>query len=73
MSFKYTVTPKLNQILKEKNMTQTELSIITGIGQGTLSRFDKNSQHKDEHLVCITRALNLKCIDELFDIEEVVC
>ncbi|MET3505618.1 helix-turn-helix domain-containing protein [Halalkalibacter oceani] len=67
---RYIVTPKLNELLKERGMTQVDLSKITGIGQGTISRFDKNKQHKDVHLVTIASALDVK-IEDLFYIFEV--
>jgi DNA-binding XRE family transcriptional regulator len=50
-------------------MTQTELSQLTGIPQGTISKFDRNRQHMDLHLVIISRALNLT-IEDLFEIEQ---
>lgn len=65
----YIVIPKLNKILKERNMTQTELSQLTGIPQGTISKFDRNRQHMDIHLVIISRALGIS-IEDLFDIKE---
>ncbi|WP_412102067.1 helix-turn-helix domain-containing protein, partial [Paenibacillus larvae] len=41
------VTPKLNQILKDRGLTQMQLSQMTGVPQGSISRFDKNSRHED--------------------------
>ena len=67
---KYKITPRLNEILKERKMTQIELSQLTGIPQGTISRFDRNKQHYDEHLVLISKALGIS-IEDLFYIEEV--
>lgn len=61
------IKPKLNKILKERNMTQNELSIKTGITQPVISRFDKNGQHRSIHLYLISRALDLK-IDDLFEV-----
>lgn len=60
------VKPKLNQILKERNMTQMELSKISGVPQGSISRFDKNSRHEDSHLFNIAKALDLN-INDLFE------
>lgn len=65
----YIVTPKLMQILKERNLTQLQLAELSGVQQGTISRFDKNKQHMDIHLVMISKALNLQ-IEDLFEIEE---
>lgn len=67
---KYKITPRLNEILKERKMTQIELSQLTGIPQGTISRFDRNKQHYDEHLILISKALGIS-IEDLFHIEEV--
>ncbi|WP_257391539.1 helix-turn-helix domain-containing protein [Cytobacillus gottheilii] len=61
--------PKLNKILKERKMTQTELAEKTGINQPVISRFDKSKQHQDIHLVLISRALDLS-IEDLFEIED---
>ncbi|MFW5433686.1 helix-turn-helix domain-containing protein [Paenibacillus apiarius] len=63
------VTPRLNEILKDRKLTQTELSEMSGVPQGSISRFDKNSRHEDVHLFAIARALNLK-VEELFHIKE---
>jgi transcriptional regulator with XRE-family HTH domain len=64
----YIVTPKLGKILKERNMTQTQLSELSGVPQGTISKFDKNKQHTDWHLVAIAKALNIS-IDDLFEVD----
>ncbi|MBX0320205.1 helix-turn-helix domain-containing protein [Shouchella clausii] len=62
------VTPILSKILKERGLTQQKLSELTGINQGSISRFDRNSLHKDSHLFTIAKALDLK-IENLFEIE----
>ncbi|MGG3622837.1 helix-turn-helix transcriptional regulator [Bacillus gobiensis] len=66
----YKVKPRLGEILKERNLTQTELAKLSKVPQSAISRFDKNEQHKDLHLVSISKALKLKSIDELFDIRD---
>jgi len=63
------VKPKLRELLKEKKLTQNQLADMTGIPQASISRFDKNSQHLDLHLVKIAKALNVS-LEELFEIEE---
>jgi len=63
------VTPKLNQILKDRGMTQMQLSEMSGVSQGSISRFDKNSRHEDAHLFAIARALGIT-IEELFHVEK---
>jgi putative transcriptional regulator len=64
----YTVKPRLGEILKERSMTQTQLAEMAKIPQSAISRFDKNAQHKDEHLIAISRALGIT-IEELFHVE----
>lgn len=64
----YTVIPILGKILKDRGMTQVELSKLTGIPQGTISKFDRNKQHQDVHLVTISKVLGLS-IEDLFYIE----
>lgn len=71
MAKKLIVKPKLGKILKERKMTQLQLSEKSGVTQGTISRFDGNSRHEDIHLFLISRALELKSIEELFDVEEI--
>lgn len=65
----YIVKPRLSEILKEKRMTQTRLAELSGIPQAAISRFDKAENHKDAHLVCLSRALGIP-IEELFHIEK---
>ncbi|WP_339273764.1 helix-turn-helix transcriptional regulator [Paenibacillus sp. FSL W8-0426] len=63
------VTPRLGEILKERGLTQTWLSEVSGVPQGSISRFDKNNRHEDVHIFAIARALNV-AVDELFTITE---
>lgn len=64
----YVVTPKLMKILKERKLTQLQLSEMSGVNQSAISRFDKNKQHLDTHLVAISKALNIS-IEDLFEID----
>jgi transcriptional regulator with XRE-family HTH domain len=66
----FTVVPKLSKILKERDITQMKFSELTGLHQTTISRFDRNKQHTDEHLFIIAKKLNLH-IEDLFEIIEV--
>ncbi|MDN4073636.1 helix-turn-helix transcriptional regulator [Fictibacillus terranigra] len=66
---KYEVKPKLLSILKERKLTQLQLSEKAGIPQGSISRFDKSSQHTDTHLFAIADALDLK-IEDLFEVKK---
>ncbi|AWB45305.1 transcriptional regulator [Paenibacillus sp. CAA11] len=63
------VTPCLGEILKERGITQTQLSQMSGVPQGSISRFDKNTRHEDAHLFAISRVLNVS-IEELFTLRE---
>jgi transcriptional regulator with XRE-family HTH domain len=62
-----TVTPRLTEILKERGITQVQLSQMSGVPQGSISRFDKNNRHEDAHLFAIARALGVK-VDDLFTV-----
>lgn len=64
-----TVSPNLSALLKERGITQTQLSSMSGVPQGSISRFDKNSRHEAAHLFAIARALDVS-IEALFIVEE---
>jgi transcriptional regulator with XRE-family HTH domain len=63
------VVPKLNKLLKEKGWTQMMLSEKSGVPQGSISRFDKNSRHEASHLFSIARALGVS-VEDLFEVSE---
>ncbi|MED5098514.1 helix-turn-helix transcriptional regulator, partial [Bacillus siamensis] len=44
---KLNATPRLNAVMKAKGWTQVRLSEASGVPQGSISRFDKNSRHED--------------------------
>jgi transcriptional regulator with XRE-family HTH domain len=62
-----TVVPRLNKLLKERGWTQMQLSEKSGVPQGTISRFDKNSRHEASHLFSIARALGVS-VEDLFEV-----
>lgn len=62
------VTPRLGEILKERGLTQTWLAEISGVPQGSISRFDKNDRHVDAHIFAIKAALGVT-YEELFTVE----
>lgn len=64
----YIVKPRLGKILKERKLTQSQLAELANIPQSSISRFDKNEQHRDIHLIAISRALKIS-IDELFEVK----
>jgi DNA-binding XRE family transcriptional regulator len=63
-----TIKPCLISLLKERGMTQTQLSEMSGVPQGSISRFDKNDRHVDWHVFAIARVLEVT-IEELFNVE----
>lgn len=63
------VTPCLNEIMKERGITQIQLATASGVPQPSISRFDKNTRHEAVHLFALSRALGLS-IEELFRVEE---
>ncbi|WP_258297880.1 helix-turn-helix domain-containing protein [Paenibacillus peoriae] len=65
----FKVKPNLTPLLKRKGIIQMELSEMTGIPQGSISRFDKNSRHEAWHLFAIAKALDVT-IEDLFITEE---
>lgn len=63
------VSPNLMAILKQRGITQQELSNKSGVPQGSISRFDKNTRHEASHLFSIARALGVS-IEQLFIVEQ---
>jgi transcriptional regulator with XRE-family HTH domain len=63
------VKPKLMSLLKERSLTQTQLSEMTGVPQGSISRFDRNDRHVDAHVFAIAKALDLK-VEDLFEVTD---
>jgi transcriptional regulator with XRE-family HTH domain len=63
------VKPKLMALLKERNITQMQLSEISGIPQGSISRFDRNDRHVDAHLFAIAKALDVR-VEDLFEVTD---
>lgn len=61
------VKPRLLEILKERDLTQTQLAESASIPQAAVSRFDRSKQHSDVHLFAISRALGIS-IEELFEV-----
>ncbi|WP_010495049.1 helix-turn-helix domain-containing protein [Paenibacillus elgii] len=62
------VTPRLMAILKERGITQMQLAAMSGVPQGSISRFDRNDRHVDAHMFAIARALGVG-VEELFIVE----
>lgn len=63
------VSPNLMAILKQRGITQQELSGKSGVPQGSISRFDKNTRHEASHLFSISKALGIP-IEQLFIVEQ---
>jgi transcriptional regulator with XRE-family HTH domain len=64
---KLTVKPRLLSILKERGITQTQLSDMSGVPQGSISRFDRNESHVDAHVFAIAKALDVN-VEDLFEV-----
>jgi transcriptional regulator with XRE-family HTH domain len=65
---KVKVRPRLKEILDQKGWTQEYLSQQSGVPQSAISRFDRSTQRKDQHLFQLRIALGLKTVDELFEV-----
>ncbi|MGJ3545049.1 helix-turn-helix domain-containing protein [Bacillus subtilis] len=62
-------TPRLHAVMKAKGWTQARLAEASGVTQGSISRFDKNSRHEDWHVFSIAKALGVE-VEELFEVKE---
>ncbi|MCL2681733.1 MAG: helix-turn-helix transcriptional regulator [Streptococcaceae bacterium] len=69
---KYEVQLKLKQILDKRNITQLQLSELSGVRQSTISDIVRGSRTviNFEHLSKISKALELKSIDEIIDFKK---
>lgn len=63
------IKPKLMAVLKERGITQIQLSEMSGVPQGSISRFDRNDRHADAHVFAIAKALDLK-VEDLFEVTD---
>jgi transcriptional regulator with XRE-family HTH domain len=63
------VKPKLMAVLKERGLTQMQLSEMSGVPQGSISRFDRNDRHVDTHVFAIAKALDIR-VEDLFEITD---
>lgn len=65
------VKVKLKEVLEKRNMTQGELSKLTGISQAQISLFSLNQKNtiNKTHLVKIAEALGITEIGELVELE----
>lgn len=62
-----TVKPRLLLLLKERGITQTQLAELSGVPQGTISRFDRNDRHVATHVFAIAKALDVN-VEDLFEV-----
>lgn len=62
---------RLRELMKSRGLTQVELSAKTGIPQGTISRFDRNTRHETSHLLALSKFFGIR-INDLFEEEEEV-
>jgi transcriptional regulator with XRE-family HTH domain len=63
------VKPCLMAVLKERGLTQMQLSEMSGVPQGSISRFDRNDRHADAHVFAIAKALDVK-VEDLFEVTD---
>lgn len=70
MSSSLVMKIKVGDILKERNITQKELSALTGINRNQIQRICSN-QHTSinkKHLAMIAKALKIEDLNDLFEI-----
>jgi hypothetical protein len=58
---------KLKQIMKERRIVQKELSKITGINEGTLTRFDIQRSFDMRHVYVLMDHFGFTKLEELFE------
>jgi hypothetical protein len=46
-----------------------QLSEMSGVPQGSISRFDRNDRHADVHVFAIAKALDVK-VEDLFEVTD---
>lgn len=63
------VKPRLSEILAIRKMTQLQLAELAKIPQGSISRFDYQESHNDNHKFSIAHALGLN-VEDLFRVIE---
>lgn len=66
------VVPRINYVRKAKGITQKQLSEITGIDQGNISKYDKRSSYMFDirHLIALMDAMDCD-LHDLFDIKKI--
>lgn len=67
----YEIEVKLSKILQERNLTQSELSELTGIRVATINDIVNNRRDawNQYHLVAIMSALGIERLSDLIDIK----
>lgn len=63
------VKPRLSKILAIRKMTQSQLAELAQIPQGSVSRFDRQESHNDDHKFSIAHVLGLN-VEDLFEVIE---
>ena len=49
---------RLQELRKEKGLTQIQLALISGVSQNQISRFEKGQSISDENIIKLCKALN---------------
>lgn len=60
---------RLREILKDRDIKQSQLAVDAGVPQPYISRFDKSEQHNISNLFAVAKALGIS-VEELFTVEE---
>jgi HTH-type transcriptional regulator, cell division transcriptional repressor len=50
---------RLQELRKEKGLTQIQLALISGVSQNQISRFEKGQSINDENIIKLCKALNI--------------
>lgn len=67
---KLKIQGNVQNILDELGWTQKMCEEMSGVPQGTISRFDKSSRHSIQTLFLLSRTFN-RPIEDLFTVEEI--
>ncbi|MFD2672786.1 helix-turn-helix domain-containing protein [Marinicrinis sediminis] len=64
------INVKLNEVMRSRNLTQLQLSEMTGVRQASISEMSRNIRDKVNlrHLERIADALNIDDVSELIEI-----
>jgi DNA-binding XRE family transcriptional regulator len=64
-----TARGKLKQVMNERGIIQKELSKLTGINEGSLTRFDSQRSFDMRHVYVLMNFFGFTKLEELFDFD----